>query len=77
MAGALRNLGAVIEEAAGPVDGDRPRRSFPSLSATAVDCGNAGTVARFLPAAAAVLAQGAVTVDGDARMREAAARTSA
>jgi 3-phosphoshikimate 1-carboxyvinyltransferase len=35
-----------------------------------VDTGNAGTVARFLPPAAAVLARGAVTVDGDARMRE-------
>jgi 3-phosphoshikimate 1-carboxyvinyltransferase len=69
MATALRNLGAVIDE--GPDEWTVTGRADPfPLSATSVDCGNAGTVARFLPAAAAVMAQGAVTVDGDARMRE-------
>jgi 3-phosphoshikimate 1-carboxyvinyltransferase len=36
----------------------------------AIDCGNAGTVARFLPPAAAVLSRARVRFDGDARMRE-------
>jgi 3-phosphoshikimate 1-carboxyvinyltransferase len=35
-----------------------------------VDCGNAGTVARFLPPAAAVLTGEPVRFDGDPRMRE-------
>ena len=69
MAGALRRLGVDIQE--------RPeswlvvgrQEPFP-VDATTVDCGNAGTVARFLPPAAAILARGEVTVDGDARMRE-------
>ncbi len=38
--------------------------------ATSIDVGNAGTVARFLPPAAAVLTRGIVHVDGDPRMRE-------
>lgn len=36
----------------------------------AIDCGNAGTVARFLPPAAAVLTGARLRFDGDARMRE-------
>ena len=35
-----------------------------------IDCGNAGTVARFLPPAAAVLTSRPVRFDGDPRMRE-------
>jgi 3-phosphoshikimate 1-carboxyvinyltransferase len=35
-----------------------------------IDCGNAGTVARFLPPAAAVLTSRPVHFDGDPRMRE-------
>ncbi len=69
MAEALRTLGAVIEEQPGQWKVSGRGDPFPISGAT-VDCGNAGTVARFLPAAAAVMARGAVTVDGDARMRE-------
>jgi 3-phosphoshikimate 1-carboxyvinyltransferase len=69
MAGALRALGARIEEHAGEwlVTG---QSSASQVSGARVDCGNAGTVARFVPAAAAVLTQGNVTIDGDPRMRE-------
>ncbi len=35
-----------------------------------LDCGNAGTVARFLPPAAMVLTHDPVHIDGDPRMRE-------
>jgi 3-phosphoshikimate 1-carboxyvinyltransferase len=69
MAGALRALGAQIEEQAGEwlVTG---QQGASQVSGALVDCGNAGTVARFVPAAAAVLAKGDVTIDGDPRMRE-------
>ena len=69
MAAALRGLGVdvsdtddgdwVVDGVAGPL---RPR-------VEQVDVGNAGTVARFLPAVA-TLAQGAVRFDGDPRVRE-------
>ncbi len=68
MAQALRVLGAqvtdegedwVIEGSAGPLE----------VRGNRVDVGNAGTVARFLPAVAAV-GVGAVRFDGDPRVRE-------
>lgn len=68
MAGALRVLGVpvtddgddwVVDGVPGPL---RP-------TGTAVDVGNAGTVARFVPAVAA-LATGPVSFDGDPRVRE-------
>jgi len=68
MAAALRVLGVgvsddgedwVVEGAAGPLH----------PTGTAVDVGNAGTVARFLPPVA-VLATSPVTFDGDPRVRE-------
>jgi 3-phosphoshikimate 1-carboxyvinyltransferase len=70
MADALRALGASVDETAGAdwVVTGRPEPA--DVGAVRVDTGNAGTVARFLPPAATVLARGAVTVDGDARMRE-------
>jgi 3-phosphoshikimate 1-carboxyvinyltransferase len=69
MAQALRGLGAEVQDSAAgwQVTG---RAEPAEVSRLTVDCGNAGTVARFLPPAAAVLARGAVTVDGDPRMRE-------
>jgi 3-phosphoshikimate 1-carboxyvinyltransferase len=71
MAAALRRLGAGIDEAAGGAEWVVTGRGEPAaVGEVSVDTGNAGTVARFLPPAAAVLARGAVTVDGDARMRE-------
>ena len=72
MAAALRVLGAEVEDA--EVDGDDawvvtgpdgPARH----RGTAVDVGNAGTVARFLPPVAA-LGHGDVRFDGDPRVRE-------
>lgn len=69
MAEALRALGAVIDERPDQWQVTGRTDAF-TVAATTVDCGNAGTVARFLPAAAAVLARGAITVDGDPRMRE-------
>ncbi len=69
MAAALRVLGVRVEDtdagdwrvtgSAGPL----------APTAAAVDVGNAGTVARFLPAVAA-LANGPVRFDGDPRVRE-------
>jgi 3-phosphoshikimate 1-carboxyvinyltransferase len=68
MAAALRVLGVpvtddgedwVVDGVAGPL----------TPTGTAVDVGNAGTVARFLPPVAA-LATGPVTFDGDPRVRE-------
>lgn len=69
MAEALRRLGTVVQEGAAEwVVTGRPDAA--DVVDVTVDTGNAGTVARFLPPAAAVLARGAVTIDGDARMRE-------
>lgn len=69
MAGALRGLGVRVQE--GDTEWVVTGSAEPAdVGAVTVDTGNAGTVARFLPPAAAVLARGEVTVDGDARMRE-------
>ncbi|MDQ1713746.1 MAG: 3-phosphoshikimate 1-carboxyvinyltransferase [Frankiaceae bacterium] len=68
MAAALRALGVSLTDSGddwlitGLVPGAPP-------AAPAVDLGNAGTVARFLPPVAALLA-GDVTFDGDPRIRE-------
>lgn len=68
MAAALRALGVSARDAGddfvvtGIVAGSAPAQPF-------VDLGNAGTVARFVPPVAALLA-GDVTFDGDPRMRE-------
>jgi 3-phosphoshikimate 1-carboxyvinyltransferase len=75
MAQALRGLGAEVgADSADGADGAdwvvTGRAEPADVGTVTVDTGNAGTVARFLPPAAAVLARGAVTVDGDARMRE-------
>lgn len=65
MAGALRALGVQVrDEGADWAVSPGPLRGPASL-----DVGNAGTVARFLPAVAS-LAQGQVTLDGDPRVRE-------
>jgi 3-phosphoshikimate 1-carboxyvinyltransferase len=69
MADAVRRLGADVREH----ETEWAVTGLPEpapVSAVTVDCGNAGTVARFLPPAAAVLVRGVVTVDGDVRMRE-------
>jgi 3-phosphoshikimate 1-carboxyvinyltransferase len=72
MAGALRALGVEIESGtpADPaewvVSGGLGRRAG---APAAIDCGNAGTVARFTPALA-TLTDGDVTFDGDPRMRQ-------
>jgi 3-phosphoshikimate 1-carboxyvinyltransferase len=65
MADALRALGAAVLD-----DGDDwvVTGSAEPLRPAVVDCGNAGTVARFVLAAAG-LAAGEVTLDGDPRMR--------
>jgi len=73
MADALRSLGVDIEDV--PPEGDgtgvhdwliTPPDTF--RGEVAIDCGLAGTVMRFLPAVA-VLADGAVRLDGDAAAR--------
>jgi len=64
MAGALRTLGTDIIETA---DGWSVRPG-PLTGPANVDCGLAGTVARFLPAVAA-LARGPVVIDGAAPLR--------
>ncbi|MPV87739.1 3-phosphoshikimate 1-carboxyvinyltransferase [Georgenia ruanii] len=65
MVGALRALGATVEE-----DGEDLRVTPGPLRGPAqVDCGLAGTVMRFVPALA-VLADGDVHLDGDPRARE-------
>jgi 3-phosphoshikimate 1-carboxyvinyltransferase len=67
MAGALRALGAVIDEAE---DGAAWRVTPGRLTGRAtVDVGNAGTVLRFVPPVAA-LARGDVEFQGDARASE-------
>lgn len=70
MAGALRALGAGIEDAPGasPFGEDWLVTPAP-LHGGSVDCGLAGTVMRFLPPVAA-LAAGDVRFDGDPRARE-------
>lgn len=70
MAGALRALGAGIEDVPGasPFGEDWLVTPAP-LHGGSVDCGLAGTVMRFLPPVAA-LAAGDVRFDGDPRARE-------
>jgi 3-phosphoshikimate 1-carboxyvinyltransferase len=65
MAGGLRALGVVIDDA----DADWLVTPQPLRGPAEVDAGLAGTVLRFLPAVAA-LAQGPVRLDGDPRLRE-------
>ena len=65
MAAALRSLGADVVER----DGDWVVTPRPLHGPADVDVGLAGTVMRFIPAAA-TLATGDVRVDGDARARE-------
>ncbi|WP_020575823.1 3-phosphoshikimate 1-carboxyvinyltransferase [Actinopolymorpha alba] len=65
MASALRSLGVGVED----VDGDWSVTPGELRGPANVDCGLAGTVARFVPPAA-VLARGDVEFDGDAQMRE-------
>lgn len=66
MAGALRSLGVPVREQDGAwvVAGGAPLHG-----GCHIDVGNAGTVARFLPALA-TLAAGPVALDGDPRVRE-------
>ena len=69
MVAGLRVLGVTVTDTP---DGDWAVDGVPgALSATGarIDVGNAGTVARFLPAVAA-LAVGSVVLDGDPRVRE-------
>lgn len=72
MAGALSALGVDLtdEGDAWVVHGSGPGHARNLDGTVPVDVGNAGTVARFLPPAAAVLVRGNVRVDGDPRMRE-------
>ena len=68
MAAGLRALGHDVEDLPGgdwQVDG----AGAPAVRSGAVDVGNAGTVARFLPPVAA-LSTGVTRLDGDARVRE-------
>ncbi len=65
MAAALRALGPMVEAGSD----DWYVEPAPLRGPAHLDVGNAGTVARFLPAVAA-LAAGDVTIDGDPRVRE-------
>jgi 3-phosphoshikimate 1-carboxyvinyltransferase len=70
MAAALTALGADISDSASPHDWvvtGAPAGT--PVGSVAVNLGNAGTVARFVPAVAA-LRTGSVVLDGDPRMRE-------
>ena len=70
MVAGLQQLGVQITEPEG-ASGDWSVRGVPGVltpAGTAIDVGNAGTVARFLPAVAA-LAEGSVRFDGDPAMR--------
>ncbi len=74
MAAALRALGVGIEDAEPvggnePVDPDWLVTPGPLHGPAEVDAGLAGTILRFLPPVAA-LANGAVRIDGDPRLRE-------
>ncbi|MCW2605835.1 MAG: 3-phosphoshikimate 1-carboxyvinyltransferase [Frankiales bacterium] len=68
MAAGLRTLGHDVVDTA---DGDWQvdAAASPATRGTAVDVGNAGTVARFLPPVAA-LSRGQVRFDGDPRVRD-------
>lgn len=65
MASALRGMGIRLDD----VGDDWAVTPSPLRGPAQVDCGLAGTVMRFVPPVA-VLAEGPVTVDGDARARE-------
>ena len=65
MVGALRALGATVEDAGADLRVTPARLRGPAD----VDCGLAGTVMRFVPALA-VLADGDVRLDGDLRARQ-------
>ncbi|MEC9373013.1 MAG: hypothetical protein VYC34_04180, partial [Planctomycetota bacterium] len=70
MVEALRVLGATIE-----ASDDRHMVRVRGVGGrlrggASVNLGNAGTATRFLAAAAGLLAEGPVTIDGDARMRQ-------
>ncbi|HEV2890701.1 MAG TPA: 3-phosphoshikimate 1-carboxyvinyltransferase [Frankiaceae bacterium] len=65
MAGALRALGASVEESGD----DWLVSAGEAPTAARIDLGNAGTVARFVPAVAA-LKRGTYAFDGDPRLRE-------
>jgi 3-phosphoshikimate 1-carboxyvinyltransferase len=76
MADGLLACGVSVAESPGP-DAQGPSwivegraDGFPVDGGRQVDCGNAGTVARFLPPAVAVLTKSPVHFDGDVRMRE-------
>lgn len=73
MAGGLRALGVTVDDVPGQDGPDWQVTghggAVPLGREARVDCGNAGTVARFLPPVAA-LATGDVVFDGDPRMRE-------
>src|SRR3954451_22840002 len=70
MAGALRVLGLAVAHDPGTEDILVIGKAGPfAPTGDAIDLGNAGTVARFLPPLAA-LADGSITFDGDPRMRE-------
>lgn len=76
MAAGLRQIGVAINEVSGESteraeDGDWTvdGGDLQARPGARVDAGNAGTVARFLPAVAA-LARGTVDFDGDPRLRE-------
>ncbi len=68
MAAALRRLGVAVVDDHGDwvVHGELPLRA---AQGALIDCGNAGTVARFTPALA-TLAHGDLVFDGDPHMRE-------
>ncbi|HUR75378.1 MAG TPA: 3-phosphoshikimate 1-carboxyvinyltransferase, partial [Sporichthya sp.] len=72
MLAAVRALGTVVHEVPGSKTGTGPDWRVdpqPLRGPTAVDCGLAGTVMRFVPPIAA-LADGAIAFDGDPRARE-------
>ena len=66
MADAVRALGATVTDAG---DDWVVTGGWPRVVAGRIDAGNAGTVARFVPALAC-LASGDVVIDGDPRLRE-------
>lgn len=69
MAAALRVLGVQVDDAPDAAWVVTPPELSTRRNGPAVDVGNAGTVARFLPPVAA-LGEGSVRFDGDPRVRE-------
>jgi 3-phosphoshikimate 1-carboxyvinyltransferase len=68
MIGAVRTLGATVDESAGTGTRLTVSGSIDPGADARIDCGLAGTVLRFLPAVAA-LSTGTVTFDGDDQAR--------